>query len=102
MAMDYRAPLGDAMQIHLSGSARYIGKSRLGVGPILGQSQGDYVDTSLSASVTRGPVQYSLTLTNLFDSDGNRFSLGTPFDLRTDYYTPLRPRTIRVGMDFAF
>lgn len=102
IAFDYRAPLGDAMQLHLSGSARYIGKSRLGVGPILGGTQGNYVDTALSARVTQGPVQYSLSLTNLLDSDGNRFSLGTPFDLRTDYYTPLRPRTVRVGIDFAF
>ena len=102
IALDYRLPVGDAMQMHLSGSARYVGKSRLGVGPILGQTQGDYVDTGLSASLTRGPVQYSLSMTNLLDSDGNRFSLGTPFDLRTDYYTPLRPRTVRVGIDFAF
>ncbi|RJG56623.1 TonB-dependent receptor [Sphingobium terrigena] len=102
LAFDYRAPLGDAMALHLSGSARYVGKSQLGVGPILGRTQGDYVDTSLSASVTRGPVQMSLSLTNLLDSDGNRFSLGTPFDLHTDYYTPLRPRTVRIGIDFAF
>ncbi|MEC3949718.1 TonB-dependent receptor [Sphingobium sp. HWE2-09] len=102
MAFDYATPLGNAMRLRLSGSARYVGKSRLGVGPILGQTQGDYVDTSLSAGLTRGPGQYSLALTNLFDSNGNRFSLGTPFDLRTDYYTPLRPRTIRIGIDFAF
>lgn len=101
-AFDYRAPLGDIMEFRLSGSARYVGKSRLGVGPILGRTQGDYVDTSMSASVTRGPMQVSLSLTNLFDSDGNRFSLGTPFDLQADYYTPLRPRTVRVGLDFAF
>lgn len=102
LAADYRAPLGDAMRLHLSASARYIGKSRLGVGPILGRTQGDYVDTSLSASVARGPLELSLALTNILDSDGNRFSLGTPFDLRTDYYTPLRPRTMRLGLDFAF
>ncbi|MGW8202907.1 TonB-dependent receptor domain-containing protein [Sphingomonas bisphenolicum] len=102
LAFDYRTQIGGEMDLHLSGSARYVGKSRLGVGPILGQTQGDYVDTSLSASLTRGPVQYSLSLTNLMDSDGNRFSLGTPFDLRTDYYTPLRPRTVRFGIDFAF
>ena len=54
------------------------------------------------ASLTTGPVQWSLSLTNLFDSDGNRFSLGTPFDLRTDYYPPMRPRTVRIGVDFAF
>ncbi len=102
IAFDYRAPLADDMDFHLNGAARYVGKSRLGVGPILGQTQGDYVDTSLTASLTRGPVQYSLSLTNLLDSNGNRFSLGTPFDLRTDYYTPLRPRTVRIGIDFAF
>jgi len=102
MAFDYRARLYDETSIHLSGSARYVGKSRLGVGPVLGQTQGDYVDTSLSASLTRGPLQYSLSLTNVLDSSGNRFSLGTPFDLNTDYSTPLRPRTVRVGVDFAF
>jgi iron complex outermembrane receptor protein len=102
LAFDYRTTIGGDMRFNLSGSARYVGKSRLGVGPILGQTQGDYVDTSLSAGLTRGAVQYSLSLTNLLDSNGNRFSLGTPFDLRTDYYTPLRPRTVRVGLDFAF
>ncbi len=102
LALDYRMALAQDMSLHLNGAARYVGKSRLGVGPILGQTQGDYVDTSLTASITRGPVQYSLSLTNLLDSNGNRFSLGTPFDLRSDYYTPLRPRTLRVGFDFAF
>jgi outer membrane receptor protein involved in Fe transport len=102
LAFDYRTTIGDDMRFNLSGSARYVGKSRLGVGPILGQTQGDYIDTSLSATLTRSAVQYSLSLTNLLDSNGNRFSLGTPFDLRTDYYTPLRPRTVRIGLDFAF
>ena len=102
VAADYRASLGQLGDFSLSASARYVGKSRLGVGPILGREQGDYVDTSLSAGLIRGPVRYSLSLNNLFDSDGNRFSLGTPFDLRTDYVTPLRPRTLRAGIDFAF
>ncbi|WP_150292316.1 TonB-dependent receptor domain-containing protein [Sphingobium estronivorans] len=101
-SFDYRAPLGDAMQFHINGSARYVGKSRLGVGPILGREQGNYVDTALSAGLTRGAVQWSLSLSNLLGSTGNRFSLGTPFDLRGDYVTPLRPRTVRLGMDFAF
>lgn len=102
IGFDYRAPVGGDMNFHLTGSARYVGKSRLGVGPILGREQGNYVDTALSASLTRGPVQWSLSLSNLLDSSGNRFSLGTPFDLRGDYVTPLRPRTVRLGLDFAF
>jgi outer membrane receptor protein involved in Fe transport len=102
VAADYRLPIGDAMQLRLSGSARYVGKSRLGVGPVFGKVQGDYVDTSLSAALQRGPMEISLSLTNLLDDVGNRFALGTPFDLRSDYYTPMRPRTVRIGLDFAF
>ncbi len=102
VAFDYRTPVGKDMGLRIGGSARYVGKSRLGVGPILGRTQGDYVDTSLTAALRKGAVELSLSLTNLLDSDGNRFSLGTPFDLSTDYYTPLRPRTVRVGLDFAF
>lgn len=102
VAFDWSTLLGADLRLRLSGFARYVGKSRLGVGPILGQTQGNYVDTSLSAGLTRGPLHYSLTLTNLLDNNGNRFSLGTPFDLSSDYYTPLQPRTVRVGIDFAF
>ena len=102
IAIDYRARLSGDMTLHLNGSARYVGKSRLGVGPVLGRDQGDYVDTAMSASVSRGPLQLSLSLSNLLDDRGNRFSLGTPFNLRGDYVTPMRPRTIRMGMDFAF
>jgi hypothetical protein len=102
VAFDYRWPVGDDTGLHLSASARYVGKSRLGVGPILGRDQGDYVDTAASATLTRGAIEYSLSLTNLLDITGNRFSLGTPFDLQGAYYTPLRPRTVRLGIGFAF
>lgn len=102
LAADYRHAVGDAMRLHLSAAARYVGKSRLGVGPILGRTQGDYVDTSLSASLARGPIELSISASNILDSNGNRFSLGTPFDLRADYYTPMRPRTLRLGLGFAF
>ncbi|MEJ7935620.1 TonB-dependent receptor [Sphingobium sp. AN558] len=102
LAADYRMMLSNALALRISGSARYVGKSRLGVGPILGRTQGDYVDTSLSASVARGPIELALSVNNILDSNGNRFSLGTPFDLRADYYTPLRPRTIRLGLGLAF
>ncbi len=102
LGLDYRRPVAEDMLLRLSGSARYVGKSRIGVGPIFGRTQGDYVDTSLSARLARGPLEVSLSLTNLLDSNGNRFALGTPFDLRADYYTPMQPRTLRLGVDFAF
>lgn len=102
IAFDYRTTIGGVLDFDLTGSARYVGKSRLGVGPILGRTQGGYVDTALTASVRDGALRYSLSLTNLLDSRGNRFSLGTPFDLSRDYETPQRPRTLRAGIDFAF
>jgi iron complex outermembrane receptor protein len=102
IAADYRLPVGDTGQLRVSASARYVGKSRLGVGPTFGQEQGDYVDTALSATLRQGAVDYTLSLTNLLDTTGNRFALGTPFNLMADYFTPLRPRTLRVGVDFAF
>jgi outer membrane receptor protein involved in Fe transport len=99
---DYRLPVGNAGQLRLSASARYVGKSRLGVGPIFGQEQGDYVDTALTASLRQGAINYSLSLTNILDTVGNRFALGTPFNMTGEYFTPLRPRTLRMGVDFAF
>ena len=44
----------------------------------------------------------TLGLTNLTDEEGNRFALGTPFAIGRDQVTPLRPRTIRIGLDAAF
>ncbi|CAN5329602.1 hypothetical protein BH10PSE12_BH10PSE12_02190 [soil metagenome] len=102
IAVDYRAVLDNGDRLTLAGSARYYGRSRLGVGPVLGRGQGNYVDTALSGSWTRGPIQVSLALTNLLDAAGNRFALGTPFDVAGDDHTPMRPRTLRLGMDFGF
>jgi len=41
-------------------------------------------------------------ITNLADIRGNRFALGTPFTTGRDQVTPLRPRTLRLGLDAAF
>lgn len=102
VAAEYRTMIGATDELRLSASGRYVGHSRLGVGPIFGQRQGGYVDTSLSASWGRGPFRATLTVTNFLDATGNRFALGTPFDLGDDDYTPMRPRTVRAGIDFAF
>lgn len=100
---DYRAWLGGGLDLHVSAWARYVGKSRLGIGPILGEAQGDYLDTALSARIGGGRHGLFLNATNLFDAIGNRFALGSPFTfVATPQITPLRPRTIRIGADFRF
>ncbi|WP_454886913.1 TonB-dependent receptor domain-containing protein [Sphingomonas oryzagri] len=102
IGFDWQHRLGD-YQLNAGGWARYIGKSRLGVGPVLGGKEGDYVDTGLSVRVGRGGYGVTLSATNLLDTVGNRFALGTPIDvIRNTEITPLQPRTIRLGFDAHF
>jgi len=103
IGFDYRTFLSERADLRVNGWARYIGQSRLGVGPILGGPQGDYVDTALTARVGWERFGVTLGVTNVLDNVGNRFSLGSPFDLfRGDAITPLEPRTFRIGLDTRF
>jgi outer membrane receptor protein involved in Fe transport len=99
---DYRATLDGDISLRLSGWARYVGRSRLGIGPVLGEAQGDYLDTAVHARVGRPSLGVSVGLTNLIDAIGNRFALGTPFPTGRGQITPLRPRTLRIGLDANF
>jgi len=102
-AVKYEFAVSDTAQISLAASARYTGRSRLGVGPILGAEQGDYLDTRVSARLSFDHFALTASVTNLADEVGNRFALGTPFAVTSEQQiTPLRPRTIRIGFDAAF
>ncbi len=102
IGFDYRQPVGRDLELTAQGWAHYVGRSQLGVGPELGELQGDYLDTGLTVRVGRERFGVTLGLTNLADEEGNRFALGTPFAVGRDQITPLRPRTIRIGVDAAF
>lgn len=102
-SVTYISPVGDSAELRLNGWANYVGPSRLGIGPVLGEGQGDYVDTGLAMRLGTEHRGLSLTLTNLFDARGNRFALGTPFvEGGAGYMTPLRPRTIRIAVDVSY
>jgi outer membrane receptor protein involved in Fe transport len=101
MGISYDGQVG-ARALRLDGWLRYVGRSRLGVGPVLGQAQGDYVDSGLTARLALGAVGLTAGVTNLFDRQGNRFALGTPFTTGRDQVTPLRPRTLRFSIDSTF
>ncbi|WP_213982031.1 TonB-dependent receptor [Sphingomonas sp. dw_22] len=99
----YTTSLGSRLDLDVNGFARYVGKSTLGIGQILGQLQGDYLDTGLELRVGTPRRGISLSATNLLDSRGNRFALGSPFLIRDrNQITPLQPRSIRLGFDLAF
>jgi len=103
IGFSYTTELRSGDSFKLDGYARYVGQSTLGVGPILEKLQGDYFDTGLEARIGNERRGISLTLTNLLDSRGNRFALGSPFLIRDrDQITPLRPRAIRIGFDWNF
>ncbi|MBN8845749.1 MAG: TonB-dependent receptor [Sphingomonadales bacterium] len=102
-SVTYVAPVGHDAELRFNGWANYVGPSRLGIGPVLGEGQGDYVDTGIALRLGTEHRGLSLTLTNLFDALGNRFALGTPFvEGGAGYITPLRPRTIRVAVDVSY
>ncbi|MEG3152373.1 TonB-dependent receptor [Sphingomonas sp. ZT3P38] len=99
----YVTPLSAKLDFEVNGFGRYVGKSTLGIGPILGQLQGDYLDTGLEFRVGSAQRAVTLSLTNLLDARGNRFALGSPFLIRDrNQITPLQPRSLRIGFDAAF
>jgi hypothetical protein len=102
LGFDYARPVSDSLELTAQGWASYVGKSRLGIGPDLGQLQGDYLDSGVTVRIGRPEVGLSLGVTNIAGIEGNRFALGTPFSIGRDQITPLRPRTIRLGFDAAF
>jgi iron complex outermembrane receptor protein len=98
----YRRTLAGERDLRVDGWLRYVGASRLGVGPILGERQGEYWDSGVTARLGLGPFGLTAGITNLANVRGNRFALGTPFATGRDQVTPLRPRTLRIGLDAAF
>jgi outer membrane receptor protein involved in Fe transport len=102
LGLDYQRPIWDQFTLRVNGWVRYVGRSRLGVGPILGEQQGDYLDSALALRIGKPDWGVTLGATNLSDEVGNRFALGTPFSTGRRQITPLRPRTIRIGLDASF
>lgn len=98
----YHRTLAGGRDLRIDGWLRYVGASRLGVGPVLGEQQGSYLDSGVTARLGLGAFGLSASVTNLADVRGNRFALGTPFTTGRDQVTPLRPRTLRIGLDTAF
>ncbi|UAK23001.1 TonB-dependent receptor [Sphingomonas nostoxanthinifaciens] len=89
--------------LQLRANMRYVGSSRLGVGPVLDLPYGNYVETGAAASLKLARYTLSLGVDNLADVRGNRFAVGNPFGIaQRDEVTPLRPRTVRLGASASF
>jgi hypothetical protein len=98
----YQGPVGQS-ELSLHASLGYTGESFLAIGEPFGFSQGKFLDTSMGARADFGRWGLSLDVENLGNSRANRFSYGNPFRLlEGNQRTPLRPRTVRIGIDARF
>lgn len=79
---------------------RTVGASWLGTQAPLDQRQRGYEGVSAGASVRlRDRWELSLRADNLLNARGDRYASGNSFGLLArDQYTPLRPRTVRLGV----
>ena len=101
--LGYSAAIGDASSIEARADLTYVGRSRLGAGPLLDMSQGDYAVVGLRLSYRSEDWTVALEADNLADTAGNRFSYGNPFLLGGQAeVTPLQPRTIRLSTRIRF
>ena len=101
-AVDWNRRLGGDWRMEANAYARFVGRSRLGIGPFLGDEQGEYLDSGLTLRFAHPRRAISLSVTNLTDEVGNRFAFGAPIGTGADQITPLRPRTIRLGFEQPF
>jgi outer membrane receptor protein involved in Fe transport len=101
-ALSWDHELRDDLRLSSHMWVSYVGKSRLGIGPELGELQGDYFDSNADLRVGTERYGMSVSVSNIANTRGNRFSLGTPFTTVRDQVTPLRPRTVRIGLDARF
>ncbi len=99
----WTAPLADRRTFTLDGTLRYVGQSRLGTAPPLVLEQGETVQLNLAAALDAGSWKVTLDVSNLLNEGGNSFSYGNPFSVGLGkQITPLRPRTMRLGLHFGF
>lgn len=92
-----------AAHLSLDAGVHYVGHSTLAVRPPFNLPQGGYYDVSLGGRLALGQLGFSLDLGNLLDSRADTFAFGNPFSLaHGTQSTPLRPRSVRFGVDASF
>jgi outer membrane receptor protein involved in Fe transport len=102
-AIFYSHPIARDMGLRFSAWSQYVGKSRLGIGPVLERYQGKYIDSGAEVRLVTDRIEIFGRVTNLLGVVGNRFALGSiPTYGVEDQITPLRPRTVRLGLSAGF
>jgi iron complex outermembrane receptor protein len=99
VGLTYEWTTGAAAKWHVGANGNYVGRSVLGTGDVLDISQGKYFVASAHAGWERNGLAVTLAIENLTDRADNRFAYGNPFTfISRAEATPLRPRTVRIGV----
>jgi len=102
LSLDYQPGELLGLPLRLGADFRYVGRSRLGVGPGLDVPQGGYLRTELTGRLGDERRALTLRISNPFDTRGVRYGIGSPYQLSLPQAVPVRPMTVRLGFDIAF
>lgn len=103
LSVRWARQLSDGLTFQADAIIRYRSGSNVGTLPPLLLEQGEYAEADLAAMLRSESWQLTLDLTNVFNARKNSFAFGNPFTASLgDQITPLRPRSLRVGMSFGF
>ncbi|WP_380780855.1 hypothetical protein [Sphingomonas sp. R86520] len=103
VSVAWHKTVGNDIEASATGSVRYVGKSRLGIAPLLDLSQGGYAVGSVGGRLDIDRYGIALDVDNVANVSANSFAFGNPFGVAAgNQITPVRPRTIRLGIDAAF
>ena len=98
-ALAYTAPPQARWPLRVASTFRYVGRSRLGIGPLLDRRQGGYAEFDIEASLKFRNGDIFFKVANLLDGGGNRFALGSITQFATrDQYVPQVPRAFTIGL----
>ncbi|WP_404478743.1 TonB-dependent receptor domain-containing protein [Novosphingobium sp. BL-52-GroH] len=90
-------------QVTFDAAVRYVGYSKLAIRAPFALGQGRYYDLSTGARLGFGKWGVAMDIDNLLNTRANTFSLGNPFSVAEgQQQTPMRPRSIRIGLDASF
>ncbi|WP_243692663.1 TonB-dependent receptor [Novosphingobium sp. ST904] len=87
----------------LDTAIRHVGRSKLAILSPFALTQGRYYDLSAGGRLSFGRWRLSLDLANILNDRGNTFAFGNPFTVAQGLQqTPMRPRSLRIGVDAQF
>jgi outer membrane receptor protein involved in Fe transport len=98
----YRWRIG-SFDAETSAQISYVGRSFLTFDGGTGNAMGGYASARVAAALSRAAWRMTAYVDNVGDERGNTFAFGNPFSrARFTQATPLRPRTVGVGVERSF